>query len=183
MREKEQQMSVATAVPTGAWTVDKVHSSVGFEVDHMVSTFRGHFEDYDVQLVDGRLEGTVRVPSVKVYDENLEAHLQSPDFFDSERYPELRFESRELTVDGDGSLAVEGELTIKGTTRPVTGRGRYVHVEADMGGGERIGLRLETTVDRREFGLDWNAPLPKGGFALGNDVTLVVALELTKAQA
>jgi polyisoprenoid-binding protein YceI len=58
-----------------------------------------------------------------------------------------------------------------------------MHVEADMGGGERIGLRLETTVDRREFGLDWNAPLPKGGFALGNDVTLVVALELTKAEA
>lgn len=177
-------MSVATAVPTGTWTVDRIHSSLGFEVDHMVSTFRGHFEDYDVQLVEGALQGTVSVSSVKVYDENLEAHLQSPDFFDSERYPQLRFESRELAVDDDdGSLTVEGDLTIKGTTRPVTGRGRYVHVEADMAGGERIGLRLETTVDRREFGLDWNAPLPKGGFALGNDVTLVVALELTKAEA
>jgi polyisoprenoid-binding protein YceI len=170
-------------VPTGTWTVDKVHSSIGFEVEHMVSTFRGHFEDYDAQLADGTLQGSVRVPSVKVYDSNLEAHLQSPDFFDAERHPELRFESRELTIDDEGSLAVEGDLTIKGTTRAVTGRGRYVHVEADMGGGERIGLRLETTVDRREFGLDWNAALPKGGFALGNDVTLVVALELVKAEA
>ena len=176
-------MAVATTVPAGTWTVDKVHSSIGFEVEHMVSTFRGHFEDYDVKLDDGTLEGTVAVPSVKVYDENLEAHLQSPDFFDSERHPELRFESRELAIGDEGDVTLQGELTIKGTTKPVTATGRYVHVEADMGGGERIGLRLETTVDRREFGLDWNAPLPKGGFALGNDVTLVVALELVKAQA
>ena len=176
-------MSVATTVPTGTWTVDKVHSSIGFEVEHMVSTFRGHFEDYDVRLADDELAGTVAVASVRVYDENLEAHLQSPEFFDAERHPQLRFESRELAIDEDGALQVEGDLTIKGTTRPVTGRGRYVHVEADMGGGERIGLRLETTVDRREFGLDWNAPLPKGGFALGNDVTLVVALELVKQEA
>ena len=174
-------MSVATAVPAGTWTVDKIHSQVGFEVDHMVSTFRGHFEDYDAQLVDGKLEGTVRVDSIKVYDENLEAHLQSPDFFDAQQYPELRFESRELAVDEDGSVTLDGELTIKGKTKDVTGKGRYVHVEADMAGGERIGLRLETTLDRREFGLNWNAPLPKGGFALGNDVTLVVALELVRA--
>ena len=176
-------MSVATAVPAGTWTADKVHSSIGFEVEHMVSTFRGTFEDYDVQLAEGRLEGTVPVASVRVYDENLEAHLQSPEFFDAELHPELRFESRELTLDEDGNVALEGDLTIKGNTLPVTATGRYVYVEADMGGGERIGLRLEATVDRREFGLEWNAPLPKGGFALGNDVTLVVALELVKAEA
>lgn len=176
-------MSVATAVPTGTWTADKVHSSIGFEVEHMVSTFRGRFEDYDATLSGGRLEGTVRVPSVRVYDENLEGHLQSPDFFDAELHPELRFESRDLVIDHDGNLTLEGELTIKGNTRPVTATGRYVYAEADMGGGERIGLRLEATVDRREFGLEWNAPLPKGGFALGNDVTLVVALELVKAEA
>ncbi len=176
-------MSVATAVPAGKWTVDKVHSSIGFEVEHMVSTFRGRFEDYDAQLADGRLVGTVRVASVRVYDENLEAHLKSPEFFDVELHPELRFESSELTIDGDGNVTVEGELTIKGTTKTVTGSGRYVHVAADMAGGERIGLALEATIDRREFGLEWNAPLPKGGFALGNDVTLVVALELVQAEA
>jgi polyisoprenoid-binding protein YceI len=174
-------MSVATAVPTGTWTADKVHSSIGFEVEHMVSTFRGRFEEYDAQVVDGKLEGTVPVASVKVYDENLEGHLQSPDFFDAEQHPELRFESRELAIADDGTVTLEGDITIKGTTKPVTGTGRYVYVEADMAGGERIGLQLEATVDRREFGLDWNAPLPKGGFALGNDVTLVVALELVKA--
>jgi polyisoprenoid-binding protein YceI len=176
-------MSVATAVPSGTWTVDKVHSTIGFEVEHMVSTFRGRFEDYDAQLADGKLVGTVAVPSVKVYDENLEAHLQSPDFFDAQLHPELRFESRELEIDEDGKVTLEGELTIKGTTKDVTAQGRYVHVEADMAGGERIGLRLEATVDRREFGLNWNAALPKGGFVLGDDVTLVVALELVKASA
>ena len=176
-------MSVATAVPAGTWTVDKIHSSIGFEVDHTVSTFRGRFEEYDAQLVDGRLAGTVAVPSIRVYDENLEAHLQSPEFFDAELHPELRFESRELVIDGDGRVTLEGELTIKGITKPITGSGRYSHVEADMAGGERIGLALEATIDRREFGLEWNSPLPKGGFALGNDVTLVVALELVRAEA
>jgi polyisoprenoid-binding protein YceI len=176
-------MAVATAVPVGTWRADKVHSTIGFEVEHMVSTFRGRFEEYDARLVDGRLIGTVAVPSVKVYDENLEAHLQSPDFFDAQLHPELRFESRELQIDEDGSVTLDGELTIKGTTNDVTAKGRYVHVEADMTGGERIGLQLEATVDRREFGLNWNAPLPKGGVVLGNDVTLVVALELVKAEA
>lgn len=174
-------MAVATTVPAGTWSADRVHSSIGFEVEHMVSTFRGAFEEYDAKLVDGRLEGTVAVDSVRVHDENLEAHLQSPEFFDAERHPRLEFASRELDVADDGSVTLAGDLTIKGITRPVTARGRYLHVEADMGGGERIGLRLETTVDRREFGLEWNAPLPKGGFALGNDVTLVVALELVRA--
>jgi polyisoprenoid-binding protein YceI len=176
-------MAVATAVPAGTWRADKVHSTIGFEVEHMVSTFRGRFEEYDAQLVDGTLIGTVAVPSVKVYDENLEAHLQSPDFFDAQLHPELRFESRELQIDEDGSVTLDGDLTIKGTTKDVTAEGRYVHVEADMAGGERIGLQLEATVDRREFDLNWNAPLPKGGFVLGNDVTLVVALELVKAEA
>ena len=176
-------MSVATAVPAGTWTADKVHSTIGFEVEHMVATFRGRFEDYDAQLVDGKLVGSVAVPSVKVYDENLEAHLQSPDFFDAQLHPELRFESRDLEIDDEGNLTLEGDLEIKGIAKPVTARGRYVHVEADMGGGERIGLALEATVDRREFDLNWNAPLPKGGFVLGNDVTLVVALEFVKAGA
>src|SRR5919106_3246515 len=112
-------MSVATAVPAGTWKVDKVHSSIGFEVEHMVSTFRGRFEDYDAQLVDGRLVGTVAVPSVKVYDENLEAHLQSPEFFDAQVHPALLFESSELVVDDDGSVTLEGDLTIKGITKPV----------------------------------------------------------------
>lgn len=178
-------MSVATRQQTaaGSWTADKIHSSIGFEVDHMVvSTFRGVFREYEARLEDGRLEGTVEVSSIDVQDENLGAHLASPDFFDAERHPQLRFVSNEIAVDEDGTLSVAGELTVKGVTRPVVGTGRYVHIEEDVAGGERVGLRLESVVDRREFGLEWNAPLPKGGAALGDDVKLVVALELVRAE-
>ena len=116
-------------------------------------------------------------------DENLAAHLASQEFFDAERHPEIRFESSAIRLDDDGDVVAEGELTVKGRTEAVEARGRLVHIAEDISGGERIGLSLETTVDRREFGLDWNAPLPKGGFALGNDVKLVVALELVPKEA
>jgi polyisoprenoid-binding protein YceI len=148
----------------------------------VVSTFRGNFREFDALLErpDGtpRLVGTARPASVDVRDENLAAHLASPEFFDAERHPEIRFESSAIRADGEGRFIAEGELTVKGNTQTVEAHGELVHIAADISGGERIGLGLEATVDRREFGLEWNAPLPKGGFALGNDVKLVVALEL-----
>jgi polyisoprenoid-binding protein YceI len=170
-------------VPTGSWTVDPIHSSAGFEVRHMVvSTFRGDFREFGAELDsrDGaaRLVGTARPVSIDVRDENLAAHLASPEFFDAERYPEIRFESTAFEVDPKGNVFAAGDLTIRGHTEAVEARGNLVHIVEDISGGERIGLSLETTVDRRAFGLEWNAPLPKGGFALGNDVKLRIALEL-----
>ena len=174
---------VQQAIPTGTWKSDAVHSSVGFTVRHMVvGRFRGEFKDYDVALTssDGELAiaGTVKVASVDVADENLYPHLLSPDFFDAERHPELTFRSTRVDVDGE-QLTVEGDLTIKGATRRVEGSGTLSGPGTDIGGNERIGLELETTVDRTAYGLDWNAPLPQGGVAVGNDVKLVIALELT----
>jgi len=180
-------MSTATAtespaIPAGSFKLDPVHSTIGFEVKHMISTFRGSFRDYDARLENtngrARLEGSAEVASVDVRDENLTAHLQSPDFFDAERNPRIEFSSQSLEVAANGELRLDGELTIRGITRPITAVGRLEHVGADMSGSGRIGVGLETTVDRREFGLEWNAALPKGGFALGNDVKLVVHLEL-----
>lgn len=173
-----------THVPTGAWQVDRLHSSIGFAVEHMgVSLFRGHFTDYDTTLevtADGaRLEGAARVDSVDVADENLEAHLASPEFFDAQRTPELRFSSTDLQVDGE-RLALTGELTIRGHTERLEATGTIRYVAQDIAGAERVGLVLEATVDRRRFGLDWNAPLAGGGLALGTDVTLDVRLELTR---
>ena len=180
-------MSVATqAIPTGTYTDDGVHSSIGFEVKHMVvATFRGRFEDFDATLEVGedgeaKLVGTVDPRSIVVKDENLAGHLQSPDFFDTERYPELRFESSSIRVEG-GEAILEGELTIKGNTNPVTARGAYVGPHEDIAGNTKIGLSFETVVDRTLYGLNWNAPLPKGGVALSNEVTLVVELELARA--
>jgi polyisoprenoid-binding protein YceI len=181
-------MSTATTQPiaTGTWKIDTIHSHVGFAIKHMVvSTFRGRFEDYDGSLIAGedgtpRLEGSVNVDSIVVKDENLAGHLKSPDFFDSERYPEIRFASSDVTVGEGGELEVEGELTIKDRTHRVSARGSVSGPHVDIAGNDKLGVELEAIVDRREFGLEWNAPLPKGGFALDNDVTLQVSLELVR---
>jgi polyisoprenoid-binding protein YceI len=173
-------------LPTGTWAVDKIHSSASFAVKHMVvATFRGRFEDFDAQLdvnEDGsaKLVGSVDPRTIVVKDENLAVHLQSPDFFDTEQYPEIRFEADSVRIEGDEAI-VEGDLTIKGNTERVTSRGAYVGPHEDIAGNTKIGLSLETIVDRTKFGLNWNAPLPKGGFALANDVQLIVELELAKA--
>jgi polyisoprenoid-binding protein YceI len=171
------------SIPTGStWTVDTLHSTVGFAVKHMVvSTFRGRFEKFDATLTDGKLVGTVDVGSIVVKDENLAAHLQSPEFFDAERHPELRFESTDIRRTGDGDeVVVDGELTIKGITKPVEARGTLEGPAVTFGDVNKVGLTLEAIIDRTEFGLNWNAPLPKGGFALANDVKLIVELELAE---
>ena len=181
-------MTTATEqfLPTGTWKLDPVHSSAGFAVKHMVvATFRGRFEDFDATLEvadDGRakLVGVVNPDSIVVKDENLAAHLKTPDFFDVERHPELRFESTSIRHEGD-ELIVEGDLTIKGNTHPVEGRGAFVGPHEDIAGNTKVGLTLATEVDRTKFGLNWNAPLPKGGFALADEVTLQVELELVQA--
>ena len=180
-------MPVATEqLPTGTWQLDKVHSTAGFAVKHMVvSTFRGRFEDFDATFdVDengeAKFVGTVRADSISVKDENLAAHLQSPEFFDTERYPEIRFESTSIRREGD-ELIVDGNLTIRDQTHAVEARGGIVGPHENIAGKTGIGVSLETVVDRTQYGLNWNAPLPKGGFAVANDVTLLVELELVGA--
>jgi polyisoprenoid-binding protein YceI len=181
-------MATATEqqIPAGTWTIDKIHSTAGFAVKHMVvATFRGRFEDFDATLEAGEdgslhLVGSVDANSIVVKDENLAGHLKSPDFFDTETYPTITFDSRSVRQEGE-EIVVEGELTIKGKTNPVESRGTIVGPHEDIAGNTKVGLTLETVVDRTQFGLEWNAPLPKGGFALANDVTLVVELELAKA--
>ena len=178
-------MATATEQLQGTWVLDPIHSSASFAVKHMVvSTFRGRFEKFDATLTDGKLVGTVDVGSIVVKDENLAAHLQSPEFFDAERHPELRFESTDIRRTGDGDeVVVDGELTIKGITKPVEARGTLEGPAVTFGDVNKVGLTLEAIIDRTEFGLNWNAPLPKGGFALANDVKLIVELELAKAEA
>jgi polyisoprenoid-binding protein YceI len=178
--------TVEQAVPTSTWKSDPIHSTVGFTVRHMaVGRFRGRFNDYDVTLrsTDGELsiEGRVNVASIDVKDENLYPHLLSPDFFDAERYPELTFKSVAVRQDGD-QLVIDGDLTVKGVTQRVEGRGTLTGPTTDIGGNERIGLELETTVDRTAYGLVWNAPLPSGGVAVSNEVKLEIELELAREQ-
>jgi polyisoprenoid-binding protein YceI len=168
------------AVPAGTWSVDTVHSAVGFGVDYLAGTFQGTFSKFDARVSDGTLSGSADVASVQVKDENLEAHLQSPDFFDAERYPQLTFEASDITRSGD-DLAIRGEITIKGHTEPVEIQGHITDPVQDPYGSERIGLQLEATVDRTKFGVSWNNPLPSGDAALANDVRIIADLQLVKA--
>jgi polyisoprenoid-binding protein YceI len=168
-----------TALPTGTWRVDPVHSTVGFSVKHMlVANFHGGFGGFDVRLDGEGLRGTVDVASIDVSEPNLNGHLLSPDFFDVERNPQLSFRSTAIRVT-DERLDVDGELTVRGVTLPVaitgTVSGPVTHA---FDGSARLGLELETVIDRTAYGLNWNAPLPTGGFAVGNDVRIRAELEL-----
>ncbi|HEX5982739.1 MAG TPA: YceI family protein [Solirubrobacterales bacterium] len=174
-------------VPAGNWVVDPVHSSINFAVEHNgVTTFRSGFERYEARLSGGespRLEGTVEVDSIQIDEEMLKGHLLSPEFFDVQRFPRLRFASSELGVDEDGNLRVRGDLEIHGETRKVEAGGRFAQLGEDAYGKARVGLSVEATVDRRDFGLDWQAELPSGGEVLDYAVTISVDLELVGAEA
>lgn len=174
--------TIETIAPAGTWQLDPVHSTIGFEVDYMAGTFRGTFREAEAALeIDGetRIEGVAKVASVDVKDESLAAHLQSPDFFDAERHPELRFAGELAGVSGD-AVTIRGELTMKGVTRPVAIAGTLVAPITDPYGNERLGLEVSTTVDRTEFGLAWNAELPTGQPALANEVAIVGDLQFVR---
>jgi polyisoprenoid-binding protein YceI len=172
-------MTTVTATPAleaGTWQLDPVHSRVGFAVDYLAGTFHGSFAPFAATLTVNEngtavLSGSAKVTSIQVQDENLSAHLASPEFFDAEQAPEVTFVSGDFEADG-AFVAVPGELTIKGITKPVQLTGSISGPLVDPYGRRRVNARLQATVDRSAFGLDWNVPLPSGEPALGQDVTL-----------
>jgi polyisoprenoid-binding protein YceI len=177
--------SQRTALPTGTWASDPTHSTIDFTVKHMlVGKFRASVPTFAATLVvDGdsaNLEGTASVTSIVAADDNLTAHLQSPDFFDAERFPEIRFTATSIEVSGD-EVSAHGELTVKGVTLPIELKGELSGPATDPYGGERLGLDLSTTFDRTKFGLNFNAPMPNGGFILSNDVKVTAQLELARS--
>jgi polyisoprenoid-binding protein YceI len=168
------------ALPTGTWSPDPVHSTIGFAVDYMAGTFQGTFSSFEASVDDGKLSGSAEVASIQVKDENLEAHLQTPDFFDAERNPQLRFASGDVQRTGN-EVTIDGEITIRGEAKPIELKGTITDPAPDPYGNERFGLKLEGEIDRTSFGLSWNNPLPSGEPALANDVTLIAELQFVKA--
>jgi polyisoprenoid-binding protein YceI len=170
-------------LPTGTWREDPVHSHVGFEIGYAGGVFRGSFAPFEAQLEvnegGASLVGEARADSVHVLDENLNAHLLAPDFFDAERTPLLRFESTEIRRSGN-DVTIGGVLNLKGTAVPVELAGTIGDPAPNPSGGERLPLHLETTVDRREFGIDWQMELPNGEPALAYDVKLSADLYFVK---
>jgi polyisoprenoid-binding protein YceI len=176
--------AIATLAPAGTWQLDPIHSSVEFGVAYLSGSFKGQLREVAATLTsdgaEASLEGAAKVASIDVKDENLAAHLQSPDFFDAEQFPELRFSATAIAPDG-AAVAARGELTIKGRARPVEIEGSLAPPLTDAYGNERIGLALSATVDRTDFGVDWNNPLPNGEAALANTVTIHAELFFVKA--
>lgn len=178
-------MTTPTAVHplSGSFDADPVHSSITFAVRHGgVSTFRAGFGDVAAGLiVDGdgaALEGSAAAESITIMDPpEFRAHVLGPEFLDAERQPRIGFRSTDVELAEDGSASVSGDLTVRGVTRPVTASGTWGPA-GEVPAGGRAALELETTVDRRDFGIDWQMQTPNGDDALGYEVTVTVVLEL-----
>lgn len=170
-------------LPAGTWQLDPVHSRAAFSVRHSgIATFRGHFNDVQATLADGVLTGSVKVDSVEVAIDKLKGHLLAPDFFDAEQHPEISFTTSDIALDAERAT-VRGELTIRGVTKALEATGTVSGPATYLDGNERIAIALETVIDRNDFGVSWNAPLPSGGNAVGDDVTLTVDLQLVQQAA
>jgi polyisoprenoid-binding protein YceI len=172
----------------GSWAADPIHSTASFAIKHMVvSTYRTVFKQVeatlDVEGDDIRLTGTVPVESIDIQQPDFRTHVLSPDFFDAENTPKITFVSTAVRRGEGDAIEVDGDLTVRDVTKPVTATGILVGPAANIAGTDAVGIELETTVDKNDFGLNWNAPLPKGGFAIGDEVTLSVHLELHRKEA
>lgn len=180
-------MTTAAVAEKTTWAIDAGHSNVEFAVKHlMISTVRGRFPDVagTVQLdaensAHSAVDVTVNVASIDTRQEQRDAHLRSADFFDVANFPVLTFTSARIRRDGDDFL-VDGDLTIRGVTKPVTLRATEEGRTRDPWGGERIGFSASTKINRRDFGLTWNQVLEAGGFAVGDEVKISVDVELVK---
>jgi polyisoprenoid-binding protein YceI len=176
-------MATATApLLSSDYTADPIHSSFGFAVRYQgVSLFKGTLDEVDAKLVDGRLEGSAKVESISIRTpDQFRAHVLGAEFFDAANHPEVTFTSQDIDIADDGTAKVEGELTIKGITRPVSATGTWVAPAADAFGNTRGHLNLEAVVDRTEFDINSNMALPSGGNVLANEVTLTVELSLVE---
>ena len=177
--------TTTTTIPAGTWALDTAHSSVGFTVRHMmVSKVRGRFTDFTADIVtaeDPRLStvnATVQMASIDTGDEGRDGHLRTNDFFDIEEFPTMTFSSTGIT--GSGSdYELTGDLTIKGVTKPVTFDLEYGGIGKDPWGNTRAGFTLTGTINRKDFGMAYNAVLETGGIMVGEKVAIELDIEAT----
>jgi polyisoprenoid-binding protein YceI len=178
--------TVTTQLPTGTWSIDPVHSSIGFGVKHLgVSTFRGSFKAAagSLETKDGvisAIDGVVRVENVQTEEPQLTGHLLSQDFFDGDSYPEITFKSTSIEPADDGKLHITGDLTIRGATNPVELDAEIEGAGDGPDGNPRVGIAATGALDRSDWGITWNQPLANGALAVGERVTLQLHVEAVK---
>ncbi len=187
--------------PTGApevpardmlnWTIDKAHSSIGFRVRHLgISFVNGVFEDYDATLQFDpndlstlKATATIRVASINTGVARRDNHLRSPDFFDAEKYPEIRFVGKEVRNIQGNKFQLVGDLTIKDVTKEVVLDVEFLGTAQGMQGERRAAFTARGTLDRFDYGLKWNRLTEAGGVVVGGEVTLLIDVEVVRAGA
>jgi polyisoprenoid-binding protein YceI len=174
-------------VPAGTWNVDPIHSSVAFEVKHMmIATVRGHFSEFDGRLeaeedpTESRAHGWVNVSSIHTGNIDRDAHLRSTEFFDAERIPQATFESTRIAHIDGGRYVVTGDLTIKDVTREVEAEVTVQGSAKDPWGQDRVGIEIRGTINRTDFGLTWQQMLASGGMLVGEEVKLLLDISAVK---
>ena len=176
---------------TTDWNIDVTHSGINFSIRHMVvSKVRGRFTKYsgtlaidEDDLTRSAVTVTIDAASVDTGTPQRDAHLRSPDFFDAEKFPELRFGSKRIEKVSEGRYRVSGELTIRDVTREVTLDVEYGGRAKDPWGNERIGFLATTSIDRKDFGLGWNQVLEAGGVLVGDRVENELEVQAVNASA
>ena len=168
-------------VPSGTWTVDPAHSSVGFEVRHMmIATVRGQFREFEgtimaaEDLAESRVAGKANVASIDTGQVDRDAHLRSADFFDAEHYPDITFQSTRIEHVEGGMFRVVGDLTIRDQTHEIALATLVQGAGEDPWGNERVGLQARAVIKRTDFGLTWQQRLAGGGVLVGDQVTIVL---------
>ncbi len=177
------------AAATGTWNVDKVHSEVGFQIRHFVSKVRGRFGDFAGTITvdaakpeSSSVAFTIKTASIDTNEPKRDADLKSSNFFDVEKFPEIRFVSRKVVPVSDSKYDVTGDLTIHGVTKEITLPVTFNGTAKDVWGGVRAGFEVGFTLNRKDYGINWNKALDQGGYMLGDDVTVSINIEAIKAR-
>jgi polyisoprenoid-binding protein YceI len=176
-------MTTATAITTGTWALDPTHTEVGFTVRHIMSKVRGKFETFEGTLVtaddvtDSRVDVSVDLNSINTGTVDRDNHLRSSDFFEVENHPTMTFASTGVVEKAPGELVVQGDLTIKGVTKPLELAVEVLGEGSDPWGGTRIGVEATGLISRKEFGIDFNIPLEGGKVVIGDKISIVINAE------
>jgi polyisoprenoid-binding protein YceI len=186
-------LAALAAVPLFAadtYTIDKTHSDVSFQVRHFVSKVRGEFTDFEgtIQVDAVKPEAssvvfTIKAASINTNNDSRNKHLNSADFFDTEKFPEISFKSTKIAAAGKDKYDVTGDFTMHGVTKSITLPVTYTGAAKDPRGGERAGFELSTTLNRKDYGINWNKTLDNGSLMLSDDVAVTISLETVKKAA
>jgi len=183
-------IAAASQMSTTTWNIDPAHSMAEFKVKHMmIANVKGQFSKVsgalfldESDLANSRVEATIEAASIHTRDEQRDAHLRSADFFDVEKFPTLHFKSKSISIVRDGELSVEGDRTMHGVGRKVRFAAEGPTPSAkDPWGNTRVAISASTKINRKDFGLTWNAALETGGILVGDEVTITLEVEFVKA--